>query len=151
MQRRMTSAILFSAATLLVAAYYARPVLATPATGGFVGTTLAVGRFGDINVFWVEPGDVSSKEFNHASIQATIRRRFLGPLAPVLSPRVMNANDVESMLTRTSPRTGIPLKLPPEKAVVRRRPAAEPFPNASSTEFEDLLFLARMLTGFGPR
>jgi hypothetical protein len=29
----------------------ARPVLATPATGGFVGTTLAVGRFGDINVF----------------------------------------------------------------------------------------------------
>ena len=51
MQRRMTSAILFSAATMLVAAYYARPVLATPATGGFVGTTLAVGRFGDINVF----------------------------------------------------------------------------------------------------
>jgi uncharacterized cupin superfamily protein len=50
MQRRMTSAILFSAATMLVAAYYARPVLATPATGGFVGTTLAVGRFGDINV-----------------------------------------------------------------------------------------------------
>jgi uncharacterized cupin superfamily protein len=51
MQRKMTSAILFSAATMLVAAYYARPVLATPATGGFVGTTLAVGRFGDINVF----------------------------------------------------------------------------------------------------
>ena len=51
MQRRMTSAILFSAATMLVAAYYARPVLATPATGGFVSTTLAVGRFGDINVF----------------------------------------------------------------------------------------------------
>jgi uncharacterized cupin superfamily protein len=51
MQRRMTSAILFSAATMLVAAYYARPVLATPATGGFVGTTLAVGRFGDISVF----------------------------------------------------------------------------------------------------
>jgi uncharacterized cupin superfamily protein len=47
----MTSAILFSAATMLVAAYYARPVRATPATGGFVGTTLAVGRFGDINVF----------------------------------------------------------------------------------------------------
>ncbi len=51
MQRRLTSAILLSAATMLVAAYYARPVLATPATGGFVGTTLAVGRFGDINVF----------------------------------------------------------------------------------------------------
>lgn len=51
MQRRMTSAILFSAATMLVAANLARPVLATPATGGFVGTTLAVGRFGDINVF----------------------------------------------------------------------------------------------------
>ena len=47
----MTSAILFSAATMLVAASYARPVLATPATGGFVGTTLAMGRFGDINVF----------------------------------------------------------------------------------------------------
>ena len=51
MQRRMTSAILFSAATMLVAAYYARPVLATPATGGFASSTLALGRFGDINVF----------------------------------------------------------------------------------------------------
>src|SRR5262245_11936870 len=51
MQRSMTSAILVSAATMLVAAYSDRPVLATPATGGFVGTTLAVGRFGDINVF----------------------------------------------------------------------------------------------------
>ena len=63
MQRRMTSAILFSAATMLVAAYYARPVLATPATGGFVGTTLAVGRFGDINVFnhLIPPGFLKSR------------------------------------------------------------------------------------------
>ena len=63
MQRRMTSAILFSAATMLVAAHYARPVLATPATGGFVGTTLAVGRFGDINVFnhLIPPGFLKSR------------------------------------------------------------------------------------------
>ena len=63
MQRRMTSAILFSAATMLVGAYYARPVLATPATGGFVGTTLAVGRFGDINVFnhLIPPGFLKSR------------------------------------------------------------------------------------------
>jgi len=49
MRRTLKLAILLGAATML-AAYYARPVLATPATG-FMGTTLAVGRFDDINVF----------------------------------------------------------------------------------------------------
>ena len=48
MRRTLKLAILLSAAATL-AAYYAGPVLATPATG-FVGTTLAVGRFDDINV-----------------------------------------------------------------------------------------------------
>ena len=37
-------------AAIVVAISNARPVLATPAAG-FVSTTLAVGRFGDINVF----------------------------------------------------------------------------------------------------
>jgi quercetin dioxygenase-like cupin family protein len=37
-------------AAIIVATSTTRPVLATPASG-FVGTTLAVGRFGDINVF----------------------------------------------------------------------------------------------------
>jgi quercetin dioxygenase-like cupin family protein len=49
MRQRLTWVILLGAA-VMVTAYYARPVLATPAAG-FVGTTLAVGRFGDINVF----------------------------------------------------------------------------------------------------
>ena len=50
MQRKLMWVLLFAAA-IMVTALYARPVLATPATGGFVGTTLAVGRFGEINVF----------------------------------------------------------------------------------------------------
>jgi quercetin dioxygenase-like cupin family protein len=50
MQRKLTWVMLLGVA-ILVTAPYARPVLATPATGGFVGTTLAVGRFGEINVF----------------------------------------------------------------------------------------------------
>jgi quercetin dioxygenase-like cupin family protein len=49
MQRKMTGVILLSG-LLLVLSPYASRVLATPAAG-FVGTTLAVGRFGDINVF----------------------------------------------------------------------------------------------------
>jgi hypothetical protein len=50
MQRKLMWVLLLGAA-IMVTAPYARPVLATPATGGFVGTTLAVGRFGEINVF----------------------------------------------------------------------------------------------------
>jgi quercetin dioxygenase-like cupin family protein len=50
MQRKLTWVMLLGAAILLTAPY-ARPVLATPATGGFVGTTLAVGRFDEINAF----------------------------------------------------------------------------------------------------
>ena len=49
MQRKLMWVLLFAAA-IMVTALDARPVLATPATGGFVGTTLAVGRFGEINV-----------------------------------------------------------------------------------------------------
>jgi quercetin dioxygenase-like cupin family protein len=49
MDRKWTSVILLGI-TLAAAAYSARPVLATPASG-FVGTTLAVGRFGEISVF----------------------------------------------------------------------------------------------------
>ena len=48
MRRRLTWAGLLGIA-IVVAALYARDVLATPA-GGFTGTTLAVGRFGDIDV-----------------------------------------------------------------------------------------------------
>ena len=49
MRRRLTSAMLLSAA-VMVTGPYTRHILATPAAG-FVGTTLALGRFGDINVF----------------------------------------------------------------------------------------------------
>src|SRR5688572_16237519 len=47
--RRPTTTMLFGI-TLAMAASMAGPVLATPASG-FVGTTLTVGRFGDINAF----------------------------------------------------------------------------------------------------
>jgi hypothetical protein len=49
MRRKLTWVMMLGAA--IVIAPYARPVLATPATGGFASTTLVVGRFGDINVF----------------------------------------------------------------------------------------------------
>jgi hypothetical protein len=50
MQRKLTWATLLGAA-IVIAAAYPRPVLATPASGGFTSSTLARGRFGDINVF----------------------------------------------------------------------------------------------------
>lgn len=49
MRRKVTVLMLLTAMCLLTAPYAAR-LLATPAAG-FVGTTIAAGRFGDINVF----------------------------------------------------------------------------------------------------
>ena len=75
------------------------------------------------------------------------------PQAPDLGPRVAKAADVGAALTLSAPRTGLPpLTLPPESANRRRiRPAAQPFPSQQSGEFNDLLFLARMFTGIGPK
>jgi quercetin dioxygenase-like cupin family protein len=50
MRRKIMWATLLAAAIVVVTAQYTKPVLATPAVG-FVGTTLAKGRFGEINVF----------------------------------------------------------------------------------------------------
>jgi phospholipase C len=102
---------------------------------------------------FVEPGEVVTQLLDHASIQATIQRRFLGPQAPDLGPRVAHAADVGSALTRATPRTGLaPLTLPAESPNRRRaRPSAQPFPSSDSQEFNDLLFLARMFTGIGPK
>lgn len=47
--RRKTTWLGLLGAAIVVTAFYAGNVLATPA-GGFVGTTLAVGRFGEIDV-----------------------------------------------------------------------------------------------------
>ncbi len=49
MRRKLTWLVLLSVA-IVVTALYTRNVLATPPEG-FVGTTLAVGRFGEIDVF----------------------------------------------------------------------------------------------------
>jgi hypothetical protein len=49
MRRKLTWVVLLSAA-IVVTAIYGRKALATPASG-FVGTTLALGRFGEIDVF----------------------------------------------------------------------------------------------------
>jgi hypothetical protein len=49
MRKKLTWLVLFTAA-IVVTALSTRKVLATPASG-FVGTTLAVGRFGEIDVF----------------------------------------------------------------------------------------------------
>lgn len=48
--KKLTWAVLLSAAIVITALYHARNVLATGA-GGFTGTTLALGRFGEIDVF----------------------------------------------------------------------------------------------------
>jgi hypothetical protein len=50
MRKRLTWLVLLSAAILVMALYHVKKVMATPAEG-FVGTTLAVGRFGEIDVF----------------------------------------------------------------------------------------------------
>jgi hypothetical protein len=101
---------------------------------------------------YVEPGDVSTQVFDHASILATIQRAFLGPQAPDLGPRVSHAADVGSLLGRTAPRTGIPpLELPRGTEGRRARRVQLPFPNRGSREFNDLLFMARMFTGIGPK
>jgi len=49
MRQRVTWLVLLSAMIAVVALYHARKVSATPAQG-FVGTTLALGRFGEIDV-----------------------------------------------------------------------------------------------------
>ena len=50
MRLKLIWVMLLGAAIIAITAQYTKPVLATPAVG-FVGTTLARGRFGDINVF----------------------------------------------------------------------------------------------------
>jgi quercetin dioxygenase-like cupin family protein len=50
MRKRLTWLVLFSAAIVVTALYHAKNVLATQAQG-FTGTTLAVGRFGEFDVF----------------------------------------------------------------------------------------------------
>lgn len=62
MRRKLTWTVLFSAAIILTALYYPRKVDATPAQG-FTSTTLAQGRFGEIDVFnrFLPPGAPVSK------------------------------------------------------------------------------------------
>jgi quercetin dioxygenase-like cupin family protein len=48
--RRLTMMLALTGAAIAIAASTTRPVLATPASG-FTGTTLALGRFDDINAF----------------------------------------------------------------------------------------------------
>ena len=50
MRLKLIWVMLLGAAIIAITAQYTKPVLATPAVG-FVGTTLARGRLGDINVF----------------------------------------------------------------------------------------------------
>jgi hypothetical protein len=50
MQRKLTWVLLFTAAVAFTALYHVRKVMATPAHA-FAGTTLALGRFGPIDVF----------------------------------------------------------------------------------------------------
>ena len=50
MRLKLIWVMLLGAAIIAITAQYTKPVLATPAVG-FVGTTLARGRFDDINVF----------------------------------------------------------------------------------------------------
>jgi hypothetical protein len=49
MRRKLTWVVLFSAVIMVTALYHAKKVMATP-SDGFVSTTLALGRFGEIDV-----------------------------------------------------------------------------------------------------
>ncbi len=62
MRRKRMWTVLFSAAIIVTALYYARKVHATPAQG-FTSTTLAQGRFGEIDVLnrFLPPGTSVSK------------------------------------------------------------------------------------------
>ena len=51
MRRKLTWLLLLSAAIVFTALYHTTKVLATPANAGFVATTLAMGTFGEIEVF----------------------------------------------------------------------------------------------------
>jgi quercetin dioxygenase-like cupin family protein len=71
MRRKKTGLALLSAAILITALYYARNVRATPASG-FTGTTLAVGRFGSIDVFnRFIPPNLKNKKDVWLSLQKT--------------------------------------------------------------------------------
>ncbi|HSB14365.1 MAG TPA: cupin domain-containing protein [Bryobacteraceae bacterium] len=56
MRQRVMWVLLFSAVTVVTVLYFARNVWATPANG-FAATTLALGRFGEIDVFNQLPQD----------------------------------------------------------------------------------------------
>jgi len=62
MRRKLTWIVLFSAAIMVTALYHAKKVMATPSEG-FVSTTIAQGRFGEIDVFnrFLPPGGPLSK------------------------------------------------------------------------------------------
>src|SRR4029453_7494787 len=49
---------------IMVTVPYARRVLATPATGGLIGTTLATGRFDEINVFNLVPPGLGGSQLD---------------------------------------------------------------------------------------
>src|SRR5258708_5512975 len=51
MRRKLTWVVLFSAAIVVAAIFYAGKVWATPANSGFKATTIATGTFGEIDVF----------------------------------------------------------------------------------------------------
>jgi len=67
MRRKLTWLVPLAAA-IVVTALYAGNVLATPAGGGFTGTTLAVGRFGKIDVFNHVIPPNSSESRHHRNI-----------------------------------------------------------------------------------
>lgn len=72
MGRKLTWLVLLSAA-IVVTIVYTRKVSATPASG-FVGTTLAVGRFGEIDVFnhFIPPEGLEERSEGHEGHERNI-------------------------------------------------------------------------------
>jgi phospholipase C len=52
---------------------------------------------------WVEPGHVAKKLYDHTSILKTALLRFCGKPIPSMGARTENANDLGSILTRSTP------------------------------------------------
>jgi uncharacterized RmlC-like cupin family protein len=62
--RRQLMWVTLLGVAIMVTVPYARRVLATPATGGFIGTTLATGRFDEINVFNLVPPGLGGSQLD---------------------------------------------------------------------------------------
>jgi phospholipase C len=108
-------------------------------------------------------GEVFKSRFDHASILATILRRFAGPRPPRVSPRVDAARDLREVLTLADApllrtdfgSTGLPAvgvtRSAAERSALRSRRGPIGQPDSPKEDFHWVLSAARMITGEPPQ